>query len=119
MFKRLEGKDSANGSIKGVPERLGGQDLEGQWCQSMEAQAGASLLSVLMAQSNVIKPKALSPQADPSRNFGRAMQAGQTRSSQWIALLVPHMESTMARWDADTSFQLGSSSASPCRGLLV
>lgn len=47
------------------------------------------------------------------------MQVGHTLSSQWIAVLVPHMESTMARWDRDTSLQLGSSSAGPCKGLTV
>lgn len=94
-----------------VPERLGGQGLEGWRWQSTEARAGATLPPILMAQSGVTRPKALSPQG-----FWGVTQAGCTVSRQWITVLVPPMVSTMARWDAATSLQLGSSGASPCKG---
>lgn len=43
-------------------------------------------------------------------------EAGCTLLRWWIAVLVPPMVSTMARWDAATSLQLGSSGTSPCNG---
>lgn len=49
---------------KRVPERLWVQGLEGWLWQSTEV--GATLPPTLMAQSDVTRPKALSPQAEPN-----------------------------------------------------
>lgn len=51
------------------------------------------------------------PKADPRRDFWRFIHTEYT-----LSRLVPHMVSTMAMWDATTSFQLGSSDTSPCKG---
>lgn len=69
-FNRLEGESSANGNMKGIPESLGWHDLEGRWWQSTATQVRATLPPILMALSGVTRPKALSPQADPSRDIG-------------------------------------------------
>lgn len=93
MFKRIKGKNPVNGNVEGVPKRLGGQDLP------MVAEHWGSGWQIPMARSNVTRPKALFPQADPSGNFGGLCRLGTPcQVSGFLCWYNTWWKSTMARW---------------------